>query len=89
MKLTKRFDVKVTPKKFVRAFKELSHRKYETNYIPNFDGYNLEQKKAVLVDYFGLVIDKYEDNEIEFEFRKRMSKQVKDLQVDVMDFSYS
>lgn len=88
-KLVKRFDVEVSPKKFVRAFKELSHRKYETNYIPNFDNYNLEQMKAVLIEYFGLQTDMYEDQEIEFEFKKRMSKQVKDLQVDVMDFSYS
>lgn len=88
-KLATRFGVEISPKKFVRAFKELSHRKYDTNYIPNFDNYNLEQMKAVLVDYFGLSTDKYEDQEIEFEFKRRMSKQVKDLQVDVMDFSYS
>lgn len=88
-KLVKRFDVDVTPKKFVRAFKELSHRKYDTNYIPNFDNYNLEQMKNVLVEYFGLNIGTYQDEEIEFEFKKRITRQVKDLQVDVMDFSYS
>lgn len=88
-KLAIRFEVEISPKKFVRTFKELSHRKYETNYIPNFDNYNLEQMKDVLVCYFGLSMDKYEDQEIEFEFKKRMSKQVKDLQVDLMDFSYS
>ena len=88
-KLVKRFGVEVTPKKFVRAFKELTHRKYETNYIPNFDNYNVDQMECVLVDYFGLDIDKYEEEEIKFEFKKRLSRQVKDLQVDVMDFSYS
>ncbi|MBO7928054.1 RNA-dependent DNA polymerase [Pseudoalteromonas sp. K222D] len=40
-KLTKRFNVTIQPKKFVRAFKELSHKKYETSYIPNFDVYTL------------------------------------------------
>lgn len=88
-KLVKRFNVNIYPKKFVRAFKELSHRKYETSYIPNFDNYNLDQMKAVLVEYFNLKIETYQDEEIEFEFKKRMSRQVKDLQVDVMDFSYS
>jgi len=88
-KLIRRFGVEVTPKKFVRTFKELTHRKYETSYIPNFDNYNVEQMEGVLVDYFGLDIDKYEEEEIKFEFKKRLSKQVKDLQVDVMDFSYS
>ena len=79
----------ITPKKFVRAFKELTHRKYETNYIPNFDNYDVKQMEGVLVDYFGLDINKYEEEEIKFEFKKRLSRQVKDLQVDVMDFSYS
>lgn len=88
-KLTIRFETQISPKKFVRAFKELSHRKYETNYIPNFDNYNIEQMKTVLIEYFGLVTDQYEDQEIEFEFKKRINKQVKDLQVDIMDFSYS
>lgn len=88
-KLVKRFDSNISPKKFVRAFKELSHRKYETSYIPNFDNYNLEQMTNVLVEYFSLDVETYQDEEIEFEFKKRMSRQVKDLQVDVMDFSYS
>ncbi|OOZ38092.1 RNA-dependent DNA polymerase [Solemya pervernicosa gill symbiont] len=88
-KLIKRFDVGIIPKRFVRAFKELSYRKYETNYIPNFDNYDLGKMKEVLVKYFGLDVSKYQDDEIEFEFKKRLSRQVKDLQVDVMDFSYS
>nr|WP_283247405.1 reverse transcriptase domain-containing protein [Halomonas boliviensis] len=88
-KLVKRFDVDVSPKKFVRAFKELSYRKYETKYIPNFDNYSLEKMRVVLVEYFGLKVEEYQDEEIEFEFKKRISRQVKDLQVDVKDFSYS
>jgi len=87
--LIKRFGVDIEPKKFVRAFKELTHRKYETNYIPNFDKYNLEQMKNALVYYFGFDINKLEDDHVKFEFKKRLSRQVKDLQVDVMGFSYS
>ena len=45
--------------------------------------------KTVLINYFHLDIDKLQDEEIKFEFKKRLSKQVKDLQVDVKDFSYS
>ncbi|WP_444958109.1 reverse transcriptase domain-containing protein [Microbulbifer sp. ZKSA002] len=86
-RLSGRFEVNVKPKKFVRAFKELTHRKYETNYIPNFDRYDIEQKGRVLVDYFELDIGKLEEDEINFEFKKRLSRQVKDLQTDVMDFS--
>jgi retron-type reverse transcriptase len=87
-KLCKRFDVVVTPKKFVRAFKELSHKKYETNYIPNFDNYDIEAMKQVLVNYFAFDLSKMNNQEIEFAFHKRIGKQVKDLLVDVKDFTY-
>lgn len=86
-KLKNRFGVDIKPKKFVRAFKEISHRKYETTYIPNFDTYNLDQMKAVLATSFGFSTDDLEDEEIEFEFKKRINRQIKDLQEDVGDFS--
>jgi hypothetical protein len=87
-KLIKRFNVAIRPKKFVRAFKELSHRKYETSYIPNFDDYTLAQKKKVLTDYFKVNVGKLRKVEVEFEFNKRINKQVKDLLVDVQSFAY-
>lgn len=82
-KLKKRFNVDVDQKKFVRAFKELTHRKYETNYIPDFDNYTTEQQKNVLVMYFRMNIADLRDEDIEFEFHKRIGKQVKDLLEDV------
>ena len=87
-KLIKRFNVNIKPKGFVRAFKELSHRKYKTNYIPNFDDYDLDEMKAVLIDYFKVDTSKLKNIEIEFEFKKRINKQVKDLLVDVQNFAY-
>ncbi len=51
-KLCERFKVKIKPKKFVRAFKELSHNKHSSNYIPNFDRYTAEEKLALLKKYF-------------------------------------
>jgi hypothetical protein len=86
-KLCKRFNVEIKPKKFVRAFKELSHRRYETNYIPNFDSYDLDKMKYVLTEYFGLDIPKLEDEDIKYEFHKRVGRQVKDLLIDVGSFS--
>ncbi len=86
-KLTKRFGVSVKPKKFVRAYKELSHNKYGTKYVPNFDKYTLDQMKEVLVDYFNMDLSKKENEEIIYEFKRRLTKQVKDLQVDIMNFS--
>jgi len=87
-KLIKRFNVDIQPKRFVRSFKEISHRRHETNYIPNFDEYDLDKQKDVLVNYFGVDISNYLDEEVEFHFKKRIGRQVKDLLVDVKDFSY-
>lgn len=86
-KLVLRFGVKIQVKKFVRAFKELNYKKYETNYIPNFDRFDLDQKKSVLTTYFGMNLKGVEDEEIEFQFRRRLAKQVKDMLSDVGDFS--
>ncbi len=66
---------------------ELKHRKYKTSYIPNFDNYNIDQMKEVLVDYFNFSLGKMSDERIEFQFRKRIGRQVKDLLVDVKGFS--
>lgn len=87
-KLIKRFDVDIQPKRFVRAFKELTCRRYETNYIPNFDEYGLDKQRDVLINYFGLDVSNYQNEEVEFQFKKRIGKQVKELLVDVRDFSY-
>jgi RNA-directed DNA polymerase len=87
-KLIERFGVSIEPKRFVRAFKELSYRKYETKYIPNYDNYDVDEMKAVLTDFFGMTVEKMLEEEVEFEFNKKIGKQVKDLLVDVQSFSY-
>ena len=88
-KLCKRFDVKIKPKKFVRAFKEIQHRKYETNYVPNFDEYDIEQMKEVLITHFDFNLDGLSDIDIQFEFNKKIGGQVRDLEVDTKDFGYN
>jgi len=86
-KLIIRFNVPVKPKKFVRAFMELKHQRYKTSYIPNFDNYDIDQMKAVLTDYFNFKLGKMPDDEVDFQFHKRIGRQVKDLLVDVKGFS--
>lgn len=81
--LIKRFGVKISPKKFVRTYHEIGHRRYETKYIPNFDLYSLDDKKNALINYFGMDLSKLEDEEIEHEFLKRINRQVKDLLEDL------
>ncbi|QLE85415.1 RNA-dependent DNA polymerase [Shewanella sp. Scap07] len=87
-KLCKRFDVNVVPKKFVRSFKEITHRKYETTYVPNFDDYDTAKMSEVLIKYFGYELKGLSATEIKYEFHKKIGSQVKDLEVDIKDFSY-
>lgn len=87
-KLISRFSVTVTPKRFVRTYYEIKHSKYETKYVPNFDNYTIEQMAEVLEAYFGKSCGLLTEKEVEYEFKKRIDKQVRDLLTDVQDFGY-
>lgn len=88
-KLCKRFNVDINPKKFVRAFKEISHRKYQTKYVPNFDEYSIEQKGKTLAKYFSYDLSKMQPEDIDYAFHKKVHRQIKDLESDIKDFSVS
>ncbi|MAL98254.1 MAG: RNA-dependent DNA polymerase [Alteromonadaceae bacterium] len=85
--LCKRFGVRIKPKKFSRSFYEVNHRRYSTNYVPDFDRYSDSEKRFVLSYYFGKNVSSLTDDEVDFEFRKRIDRQVKDLLQDVQDLS--
>jgi retron-type reverse transcriptase len=87
-KLCERFNVEISLKKFVRAHKELLHRKRETKYIPNFDQYSHVEMRQALEDYFGFNCKGFSSKKIEYHFHKRIGRQVKDLLIDIGDFSY-
>ncbi|MDU9402923.1 reverse transcriptase domain-containing protein [Pseudomonas sp. zfem004] len=82
-KLAKRFNVKIAPKSFVRAFYEINRRRHTTNYVPNFDRYSIDQMKSVLTDYFNKSVGGLTDEEIEYEFKKRIDRQSRELLVDL------
>lgn len=87
--LCKRFEVEIKPKSFVRSYYQLKHHIYETRYIPNFDKYSVPEMKGVLEDVFEYKdLDKKTDRQIEYFFKKKLSKQVKDLEEDLQDFGY-
>lgn len=88
LSLCKRFNVEIKPKKFVRTFKEISHNKYNTTYIPNFDRYDLAKMKNVLVEFFSFDIKNMTDEEVRYHFHKKIGSQVKELEIDVKDFGY-
>jgi len=87
-KLCKRYSVTISPKKFVRSYFQIEHNKFESNYIPNFDTYNISQMSVVLTKYFKKSTKGMTDIEIEYNFKKRISRQVKDLETDIMGFNY-
>lgn len=86
--LCKRYDVDISPKKFVRAFYQISHNKYDSKYLPNFDKYSIQDMAFVLSRYFNKSTRDMTDSDVEYHFKKRISRQVKDLETDIMDFGY-
>ncbi|MCU2469371.1 hypothetical protein N8Q92_18290 [Enterobacter hormaechei subsp. steigerwaltii] len=87
-RLCKRYNVNLQLKSFVRAHYQIKHKRRETKYVPNFDKYNLEQKAYVLNHYFNKSTENLTDEEIEYNFNKRIAKQVKDIETDVKDAGY-
>lgn len=87
-KLTKRFSIKSKPKRFSRAYQELTHNRYHTKYIPNFDDFETSDKLELLEKYFpqDLKDKTLTVNQIDYHFRKRIRKQTKDLLEDIKDF---
>ncbi|CAI3949961.1 reverse transcriptase/maturase family protein [Commensalibacter communis] len=87
-KLCKRFNVDLQLKLFVRTFFQIQHNRRETIYIPNFDKYDIEQKKHVIKKYFNKDVSNMTDKEIENYFDKKILRQVKDMEIDISIDNY-
>lgn len=85
--LQERFNVELSPKKFMRAFHEIQYHKYRTNYIPNFDNYTLKNKQEVLANVFHQNVDKLITEEIEYRFKKYVTRESRELLEDILNFS--
>lgn len=88
-KLCRRFNLDIEHKNFVRTFHEIVNKKHQTKYVPNFDTYSLEQKSKALTEYFSYDLKNMAPDEIEYAFHKKVSKQIKELESDIKDFSVS
>ena len=86
-KLKKRFKVSPDAKTFVRTFNEISHNRNNTKYIPDFDKYNLDQKKMILRTVFRYDLSAMSNERIEYEFAKKLKRQVEELETDIGGFS--
>ncbi|WP_414513927.1 reverse transcriptase domain-containing protein [Nostoc sp. PCC 9305] len=85
--LQERFDVDLSPKKFMRTFHEIQYHKYRTNYIPNFDKYTLKNKQEVLENVFHQNVNKLSTGDIEYRFKKYVTRESRELLEDILNFS--
>lgn len=74
-------------KKFSKAYFEINHNLKSTTYIPNFDNANRSEKIEILTDYFNINCKSLNDDQIDYEFQKKIRKQVNKLLTDPRDFS--
>jgi len=82
-KIKKGVDVK----KFVRTYHEVLYNRYDTEYIPNFSSYTLEQKTYILDEVFEKNTKEMKSDEIDYWFDNLIFKSIKSLEEDVQDFS--
>lgn len=76
--------------RFVKAYHEIRYNIIESSYVPNFDNYDLTQKKLVISNYRAISmveIDTWDAPRIEDEFSKLISAEVHELEEDIGSFS--
>ncbi|MCE9884390.1 reverse transcriptase domain-containing protein [Obesumbacterium proteus] len=86
--LCKRYDVNIDVKSFIRTYYQANHKRHDSKYIPNFDKYTEKEMKHVLERYFNTKTTGLTSRQIKYNFLKRISRQVKDLETDVKDAGY-
>lgn len=92
MKLIRRYKLEnkidlSSVKRFVKAHHHIKYKRHETNYIPNFSEYTIDDKKQLLAQVFKKDISKKSDDDIDNQFEYIMYQLIKDLEEDVQYFS--
>jgi RNA-directed DNA polymerase len=85
-KMCIRFNVDVTTirvKRFVRAYHEIRKNMNNTSYIPNFDAFSTSGKRKILSDVFSLKTRLMSKEDIDYQFKRRIHKTVRDLEKDL------
>ena len=70
-------------KRFTRAYHEITKNLKNTKYIPNFDEIKLREKREILFDIFQIKAKRMSKYEIEYQFRRKIFRTVKDLERDL------
>lgn len=88
-KLLRRYDVDplVKRKRFVRTYHEIRHALHTTSYVPNFDKYTIDDKRRVISCILKKDFSKADEHTVEDCFGKIMSKEIRDIEKDIQNFS--
>ncbi|SEJ59777.1 Retron-type reverse transcriptase [Propionispira arboris] len=74
-------------KRFVRTYNEIIKNLHNTQYIPNFDKYTLNEMKNFLKEIHGMAIDGWEEELIKDKFKHIVYKKSRKLEKDIQSFS--
>lgn len=88
-KLLKRYGVElsVKNKRFVRTYCEIRQALHTTSYVPNFDMYTVDDKRAVVSRVYKKDFSKADDITVEDFFSKIISREIRDIEKDIQAFS--
>jgi RNA-directed DNA polymerase len=77
-------------KSFSRAWHEIKYKRWSSNYFPNFDKYDIQHMKEIVATYEKEDIAQlnFSDATIRDKFWRIIKKELKEMETDVMDFSY-
>ena len=71
-------------KKFNKTYYEITKNLSSTKYIPNFDLYTTKQKRRILKEIFGIKTKLMRKHQIEYQFNRRIYKNIRDLEKDLV-----
>ncbi|MCT4543245.1 MAG: reverse transcriptase/maturase family protein [Vallitalea sp.] len=72
-------------KKFLRTYYEVNFRLNKTNYIFKPAKYNLDDKKKLLNETFKMKVDNWDEDTVNYRFKKIIHDSIKDLEKDLQN----
>lgn len=87
--LCSRFDIPedVHFKKFMKTYHEITKALHTTRYIPNLDGFSIQDKRRVVQQIYGKDVEGRNDGFVEMNFQQLINREIRDTQRDVQPFS--
>ena len=88
-KFCKRYNLEnsLSLKRFKRTKYEIDFRLHSTNYIFNFDKYDIEDKSNILTRIYNQDTSELTENQILIEFEKIIYREIRDIEKDIQPFS--